>query len=45
VNVVRRAATAPLREQPILFRNDANSRTLASIAASGKASSHDHTGG
>jgi pyrroloquinoline quinone biosynthesis protein E len=45
VNVVRRAAAAPPREQPILFRNDANSRRLASTAASGKASGHDHTGG
>ena len=40
VNVVRRAAAAlEPREQPILFRNDANSRKLGSAAASGKTGS------
>ena len=45
------AAAAPPHEQPILFRNDANSRRLASAAASGetggKMSGRDHgpTGG
>ena len=52
VNMARRAAATDLpHEQPILFRNDANSRRLASAAASseksGEMSGHDHghTGG
>jgi PqqA peptide cyclase len=54
VNVARRAAAADLpHEQPILFRNDANSRRLASAAASGGTSGeisghgngNGHTGG
>jgi pyrroloquinoline quinone biosynthesis protein E len=51
VSMARHAAAAPPHEQPILFRNDANSRRLASAAASGetggKMSGHDHgpTGG
>ena len=50
VNVARRAAAADLpHEQPILFRNDANSRRLASAAASGgtsgEISGHGHGNG
>ena len=42
VNVARRAAaTAPPREQPILFRNDANSRKLASTVSKACAAAGD----
>jgi pyrroloquinoline quinone biosynthesis protein E len=45
VRIVRRAATsAEPREQPILFRNDANSRKLAAAAAPGQPDHHGATG-
>jgi pyrroloquinoline quinone biosynthesis protein E len=45
VRIVRRAATsAEPREQPILFRNDANSRKLSAAAAPGQPDHHGATG-